>query len=172
MQYDQLPQGPAGATLYHAGLSYWTVSWNEPCSLGCFRWVFCHCSDESLWCAALFRSSPDSCYPHLQSSHDAVYPIEFGELNMPCTSQYVEVKSKKDFASMLEVYSGNLRTSWKGNNLIGDNQWDHFVSSWAKKKGALCYFGRTLVVVGVRTYAHHTTPDSQPKVLNMHVKGQ
>lgn len=152
MQYDQLPQGPAGVTLYHAGLSYWTMSWNEPCSLGCLRWVFCHCSDESLGCAALFRSSPDSCCPHLQSSHDAVYPIEFGELNMPCISQYVEVKSKKDFCFHVRSIFRELKDFMKRK--LGDNQWDHFVSSWAKKKGALCYFGGTLVVVGVRTYAH------------------
>lgn len=100
-------------------LPCWTEFLNceliEPCYLVCFCWVFCHCSHESIGYAALFRCSPDSCCPQLQSSHDAVYPIEFWELNMPCISQYVEIKSKKSFASMLEVYSGNLRTLWKGN---------------------------------------------------------
>ena len=41
-----------------------------------------------------------------------------------------------------------------------------FVSSWVKKKGALCYFGRSLEMVEVRTYVPQMTPDSRVKALD------
>ena len=42
-----------------------------------------------------------------------------------------------------------------------------FVSPWVEKKGALCYFGRRLTMVGVRTCGSDDSPDSCVQVLDI-----
>lgn len=64
-------------------------------------------SDVPLISSVLSETSM-GCYP----------PSEFGEWNMPIQFSawcLVIAKNKKSFASMLELSSENLRTSWKGN---------------------------------------------------------